>query len=180
MWLARDEFARDVDVSPGRLVPDASLLAAARVLPATRQALADLREFSGRASRTELERWWAAIERGRTTTDLPALKATSDTLPPPRAWADRNPEADVRYRAARAALQTVTDELEIPLENLLTPDYLRRVSWSPPEPADTASVGQALSVLGARRWQIDVTAQLIADAFVEIPQTADRISDLKS
>ena len=180
LWLARDEFAREVDVSPGRLVPDASLLAAARVLPATRQALSDLRDFNGRASRNELDRWWAAIQRGRATDDLPTLKASNDTLPPPRAWADRNPEADVRYKAARAALQSVTDEREIPLENLLTPDYLRRVSWSPPEPADAASVGQALANLGARRWQIDLTAQLIADAFIEVPQIIDPASDLES
>jgi len=180
LWLARDELAREVDISPGRLVPDASLLAAARVLPATRQALVDLREFNGRASRNELDRWWAAIQRGRATADLPALKASNDTLPPPRAWADRNPEADVRYKAARAALQTVTDEREIPMENLLTPEYLRRVSWSPPEPADAASVAEALGNLGARRWQIDVTAQLIADAFVEVPQTNNTASDLES
>ncbi|MDJ0377866.1 HRDC domain-containing protein [Cryobacterium sp. PH31-L1] len=180
LWLARDEFARDVDVSPGRLVPDASLLAAARVLPATRQALSDLREFNGRASRNELDRWWAAIQRGRATADLPALKASNDTLPPPRAWADRNPEADVRYKAARAALQALSDEVAIPLENLLTPDFLRRVAWTPPAPLDAASVAQALTNLGARHWQVDVTAQLIADAFVEVPQTADPASDLQS
>lgn len=180
LWLARDEFARDVDVSPGRLVPDAALLAAARVLPATRQALFDLREFNGRASRNELDRWWAAIQRGRASSDLPTLKASTDALPPPRAWADRNPEADVRYKAARAALQTVTDEVAIPLENLLTPDHLRRVAWSPPDPLDAASVGEALALLGARRWQVDVTAQLIVDAFVDVLLTVGPVSDPES
>lgn len=180
LWLARDEFARDVDVSPGRLVPDASLLAAARVLPATRQALSDLREFNGRASRSELDRWWSAIQRGRATTDLPAFKVNTDTLPPPRAWADRNPEADVRYKAARAALQTVADEREIPLENLLTPEYLRRVAWSLPEPVDAQSIGSALAILGARRWQVDVSAQIVAQAFIDVPQSVNPASDSAS
>jgi len=173
LWIARDEFAREVDVSPGRLVPDASLLAAARVLPTSRQALSNLREFNGRASRNQLDRWWAAIENGLATVELPALKASTDTLPPPRAWADRKPEADVRYRAARTALQAVADEQEIPLENLLTPDYLRRVAWSPPEPADAASVSQALTALGARRWQVAATAQIIAQVFIEVLQSDD-------
>jgi len=180
LWLARDGLAREIDVSPGRLVPDASIVAAARVLPTTKQALADLREFNGRASRSELDRWWSAIKAAQTTSDLPQLRTNGDTLPPPRAWADRNPDADVRYRAARAALTQATEELEIPLENLLTPDYLRRVSWTPPVPADAESVGAALAELGARSWQIEATAQLIADAFVEDHQTIDPPSDSAS
>ena len=94
LWIARDALAQDLDISPGRLVPDASLVAAARVLPPTRQALAELREFNGRASRTELDRWWNAIQKGVASADLPSIRASSDTLPPPRAWADRNPDAD--------------------------------------------------------------------------------------
>jgi ribonuclease D len=180
LWLARDALAREIDVSPGRLVPDASLVAAARAMPTTRQALADLREFSGRASRSELDRWWAAVEAGLSSTDLPVLKPAGDALPPPRAWADRNPEADLRFKAARAALTAAAEELSIPLENLLTPDLLRRIAWTPPDPVDAASVGEALARLGARAWQLDATAQLIADAFVDVRQTTDLPPDSDS
>lgn len=170
LWLARDAHAREVDISPGRLVPDASIVAAARVLPATRKALADLREFNGRASRSELDRWWSAVARGTATEDLPLMRPGSDTLPPPRAWPDRNPEADVRFRNARARLTVLAEERSIPLENLLTPDYLRRLAWTPPEPVDVASVGEALTELGARAWQVEATAQIIVTAFVEEDQ----------
>jgi ribonuclease D len=173
LWVARDLLAQDLDVSPGRLVPDASLVAAARVLPTSKNALAELREFNGRASRTELDRWWSAIQRGLASTDLPSVKANGDALPPPRAWADRNPEADLRFKAARAALTTVSEERAVPLENLLTPEHLRRISWQPPEPADAGAVGEALAGLGARAWQVEATAQLIADAFVEVHQSVD-------
>lgn len=177
LWLARDRLAQDIDVSPGRLVPDASLLAAARTLPTTRQALADLREFSGRASRSELDRWWAAIQAGLAAADLPSLRANGDALPPPRAWADRNPDADLRFKAARAVLAEISDEFAIPLENLVTPDYVRRMAWTPPEWIDSESVGEALAALGARAWQIELTAQRIADAFVEVHQTIDAASE---
>jgi len=177
LWLARDRLAQAIDVSPGRLVPDASLLAAARTLPTTRQALVDLREFSGRASRSELDRWWAAIQAGLATTDLPSLRANADALPPPRAWADRNPDADLRFKAARAVLAVISDEFAIPLENLVTPDYVRRMAWTPPERIDSESVGGALAALGARAWQIELTAQRIADAFVEVHQTIDAASE---
>ena len=177
LWVARDALAQELDVSPGRLVPDASLVAAARVLPTSKNALAELREFNGRASRTELDRWWRAIQQGLASADLPSVKANGDALPPPRAWADRNPEADLRLKAARAALTTLSEERAVPLENLLTPEHLRRVSWQPPEPADVDAVGHALAQLGARSWQIEATAQLIADAFVEVHQSEDLPSE---
>jgi ribonuclease D len=173
LWLVRDELAQSLDVSPGRLVPDAALVAAARQAPQTRQALSALREFSGRASRSELDRWWGAVQAGLTTDDLPQAKAASETLPPPRAWSDRNPEADLRYKAARVVVTELAESLDIPLENLLTPEHLRRLSWSPPEPVDEASVAIALAELGARPWQVDVTAQRIAEAFVDAHQVEE-------
>jgi ribonuclease D len=171
LWLARDALAQERDVAPGRLVPDASLVAVAKAMPASRRALSELREFTGRASRTELDRWWHATEAGRTTDDLPVIKPAGETaLPPPRAWADRNPAADARLKAARAAVGEISEASAIPLENLLTPDTLRRVAWTPPGVIDAASVGGALEELGARPWQIGATAQAIADAFVEADQ----------
>lgn len=172
LWLARDEYAREIDTAPGRLVPDAALVAAAKAMPATKRDLAAMREFTGRASRSQLDRWFAAVEAGRTTADLPQLRVSSDVLPQPRVWADKNPEADARLKAARPAVAKVAEELDLPLENLLTPELLRRLCWSPPEPADAAAVAETLHVLGARAWQIDATAQVIAQAFVDGPQAA--------
>ncbi len=170
LWEARDSFAREIDTAPGRLVPDASLVAAAKALPETRQGLAAMREFNGRASRSELSRWWAAIEAGKTTDDLPALRVSGDTMPPPRAWSDRNPEADRRLKAARAAMTVVSEQLTIPVENLLTPELLRRIAWSPPATLDLDAVRGALAELGARPWQVDAISQVIVDAFVEAGQ----------
>ena len=65
----------------------------------------------------------------------------------------------------------------MPTENLLTPELLRRVAWSPPAPLDAASVGQVLSELGARPWQIAQTAQLIVDAFVQSVQSGPPASE---
>ncbi|MGH3703872.1 MAG: ribonuclease D [Agromyces sp.] len=173
LWLSRDELATELDVAPGRLVPDASLLAVARTLPSTRRALADLREFNGRASRTELDRWWGAVERGLATTDLPQVRVPSDAPPPPRAWSARHPEADARLRLAKAAVTEVAEQMNMPVENLLTPDHLRRVAWTPPADATADAIGEALLKLGARRWQVAATSQRIAAAFVEAAQSVE-------
>ena len=125
----------------------------------------------GRASRSQLDRWWGAIEAGRASDELPLERATGgDSLPPPRAWIDRNPDADARLKAARPAVEHEAEALSMPTENLLTPDTLRRLAWSPPDPVTPESIGEALQMLGARRWQIERTAQVIADAFVDSVQ----------
>ena len=170
LWLARDAYAREVDSAPGRLLPDSSIVVAARAMPASKRELAGLQGFHGRASRSQIDRWWAAIESGRTTEELPVLRSSEESIPPPRSWGDRNPEADRRLRAAKPAVQSVADELGIPLENVLTPDHLRRLAWHPPAESTPEAIADALRALGARPWQIDATAQTIALAFVEASQ----------
>ncbi|MGM1016383.1 MAG: ribonuclease D [Actinomycetota bacterium] len=173
LWNTREAYAEAQDVSPGRLVPDRALIAAVLANPTSKQALAGISAFTGRASRSQLDRWWNAIVRGREAEELPRERVPSDALPPPRAWSDRNPEADARLKAARPVVEAVAEELGMPTENLLTPDHLRRVSWSPPAELTGQAIGEALALLGARHWQIAHTAQKIADAFVEGPQSPD-------
>lgn len=180
LWTAREEFAREQDTAPGRLVPDRSLVAAVRADPATKQELAALKEFNGRASRSQLDRWWNAIEAGRAENRPPAERVPSDALPPPRAWADRNPDADARLKAARPAVDAVATLVHMPVENLLTPDTLRRVAWAPPVEVTPASIADALSAHGARPWQVAQTAQVIAEAFVASVQPAEHAPDSES
>lgn len=176
LWLAREQYAEQEDVSPGRLVPDRALVAAVLAAPTSKQALAGVSDFTGRASRSQLDRWWAAVERGRQSTDLPRERVPSDALPPPRAWADRNPEADARLKAARPVVEQVAEDLHMPTENLLTPDYLRRLAWEPPG-REVDEIAEALRELGARSWQIEYTAQKIADAFVEATQSGEAAAE---
>ena len=166
LWQARDDFARESDTAPGRLVPDTALVAAARVLPTSKRDLVAMREFTGRASRSQIDRWWDAIQAGMVTTDLPVLRPPIDTIPPPRAWADKNPLADARLKTARLAVGEKSVDLNIPIENLLTPELLRRLAWAPPAPSTPESVKAALLELGARPWQVDELGELIANAFV--------------
>jgi ribonuclease D len=180
LWEERDRYAREIDTAPGRLVPDSSLVAAAKAMPATKRELAALREFNGRASRSELDRWWAAIEVGKASEDVPVLRMPGDVIPPPRAWSERNPEADRRLKLARAAVTVLAGERNIPVENLLTPEMLRRVAWAPPQPFDQEALRAALAEQGARPWQLDETVETIFNAFVEADQPSEDAADAAS
>lgn len=177
LWQARDDFARETDVAPGRLVPDASLVAVARAMPTSKGELAAMKDFRGRASRTELDRWWEAVELGLRTEDLPAAKASKGSVPPPRSWRERKPEAHKRLSAAQEIVQAAAHELDLPAENLLKPSALRQLAWEPPADVNGTSVAEVLSEQGARPWQVVATSQLIADAFVEADQSVSGVPE---
>lgn len=173
LWQARDRLGRERDTAPGRLLPDAALVAAAVGTPADRpvgdDVLLALPAFRGRAARRSLRTWVDALERARTLpeADLPEPAATPDGPPPARAWAERDPVAAARLVRARAAVGALADNLGMPTENLLPPEALRRVLWTPPDPPTQVAIASALRDLGARAWQVELTAPLVAGAFAE-------------
>lgn len=165
LWLSRDELARERDISPGRLIPDAAIVAAAGAKLASQSDLARLKTFTGRASRPELSRWWSAVERGQAAQDLPALRVPSDTIPHQRSWAEKNPLAALRLAAARERVTELAENMGMPVENLVSPGPLREVCWAPPQDQSTEAIHDALMSEGLREWQAVRVAPLLADAF---------------
>jgi ribonuclease D len=176
LWLAREDLAIKMDVSPGRLVPDSAILAVAVTKPRTRPELASLRSFTGRASRSYLDLWWEALQAALKATVLPAIRAEkTEGIPNHRNWAAKYPEADRRLRHAKNALIKISESSNLPLENLLTPDYLRQVCFAPPEPATLENVRQALMGFGARMWQVDLTAEAILDSITRLDEPDQKL-----
>jgi ribonuclease D len=164
LWTARENLAVKLDVSPGRLIPDSSIVNVVKETPKTKPQLAGNRSFVGRASRSYLDTWWKAIEDGAASRDLPALKVAAVGIPNHRIWPSRFPEADRRLKIVRPMIADLAEKHGLPVENLLTPDFLRTLCFEPPA-FNVQSVSQSLRALGAREWQIDLTAQLIVDGF---------------
>jgi ribonuclease D len=130
-------------------------------MPTTVPQLLGTKGFHGRAAQREAPRWLRCIAAARALEDLPPLHLPTNAPPPPRVWADRDLAAAERLQTARPLLQEKADELKLPLENLLTPDYLRRVAWRPPADISEAAIAEELSELGARPWQVGLVAPLI-------------------
>ena len=180
LWTARDEIARRRDTSPGRVLPDALIIDLARRNP---RVIADLvgppairpRVGDGSARRRRPrpahrglarygEQWLAALEQANAlpTSKLPAKQAKQPSGPPPlRTWETKNPVAAHLYDAAHAELRDFADEHQVPIENLITPDTLRRAIYSPPPNTSKAGWCEALTALGARRWQADIVASVL-------------------
>ncbi|MCR6494278.1 ribonuclease D [Cellulomonas sp. P24] len=169
LWHTRDENARKRDIAPGRVLPDHAIVAAAQALPRSVPALTDLPAFAGKGTRRRAVLWQQAIDRALALpeTQLPSLRGPrSDAPPPPRAWADRDPAAAARLAAARAVIAELSEEHRVPAENLLQPDLLRRLCWTPPERWDEESISRALLAGGARPWQAELVGAALASADV--------------
>ncbi len=169
LWHTRDENARKRDIAPGRVLPDHAIVAAAQALPRSVPALTDLPAFAGKGTRRRAVLWQQAIDRALALpeTQLPSLRGPrSDAPPPPRAWADRDPAAAARLAAARAVIAELSEEHHVPAENLLQPDLLRRLCWTPPERWDVESISAALLAGGARPWQAELVGTALASAEV--------------
>ncbi|QTE28314.1 HRDC domain-containing protein [Pengzhenrongella sicca] len=169
LWHTRDENARSRDISPGRVLPDHAIVAAAQALPRSVDQLSALPAFSGKGARRRITLWQQAIDRGLALGDaeLPSVRGPrTDAPPPPRAWPDRDPAAAARLAVAREAVIELSVEHHIPVENLLQPDLLRRLCWSPPPQLDADSIAPVLAAGGARRWQVELVTPRLAEAFV--------------
>jgi ribonuclease D len=173
LWIARDELAREADISQGRLLSDAAITALALAsesapLTTKKQLEKVLRPIGLRARWMEsAPTWIAAIASALSLTEdqCPPMKIKGDSLPPVKIWRDRFPERYAPLSHARAGTVAAAAELNLPVENLMTPELIRRACWNLPQGEHQLSEIQGLlQEWGARDWQIDVVAPILQAA----------------
>ncbi len=179
LWEQRDDVARRRDTAPGRVLPDAAIINAVTQAPASAAELVSLPVFGGRSTRRHADLWFGALSRAAALPEaaLPQPGSPSDGPPAPNRWADRDPAAAQRLGRARAAVSTLSTQHDVPAENLVQPDAVRRLAWAPPERVTVETVGEALRQHGVRRWQVELTAASLTAALVE-PDPASRPMDV--
>ena len=170
LWTTRDTLAAELDRAPGRILQDSGIaeLAALAVdgRPPDRSALRRIPGFARRQARQFEADWVAAADRAarQREADLPVMHLPSDGPPQARLWAAKDPVAAERLTRVRVALTAIATEVDVPVENLLTPEYVRRLAWRPPTPLSESAVDEALTAHGARRWQRELTVPAITAA----------------
>jgi ribonuclease D len=177
LWTVRNEIAQEIDISQGRLLSDAAIVEIASVahvktLKTKKDLERALRPLGLRARWMEnAASWLSAISDALALTEdqWPQTRTDSDSLPPIKIWRERFPEKYAPLTHAKALLLAKADELSIPLENMITPEYIRRICWNAPK----GEVAHALATLGARSWQIEIAAPILESALLEtIPLAA--------
>jgi ribonuclease D len=163
LWYARDAIAQRQDRAPTKILPDVAITELASHKHPDRATLRQIPAFSRRQAKRAEASWLKALDAVARMPEsaLPPMHVPNDGPPQSRLWPAKNPGAAARLAAVRGALLAISEQYQVPVENLLTPDHLRRVAWRPPSPLTEESVDQALAVLGARPWQRELTVAAI-------------------
>ena len=170
LWNVRNELAQEADIAPSRLLSDnaISALAVADSAITNRKHLEKvLKPIGLRARWIENAATWISAITDAITMDedsWPQVRSNTDALPPIKLWRDRFPERYAPLTHARAQLDLRATELNIPLENLISPEAVRRICWNKP----LGEVSTALVALGVRPWQIEIAAPLLEAALLEV------------
>ena len=167
LWAARNEFAKEIDLAPGRVFNDETLVLIATKPP---KGFGDFKKALLRRTRLTsmpFEEWFEVFEAAQklTSEELPKLRMPSEGLPAPKMWQSRNPLGYARLTHARAAVLECASEHFMPAENLISPEAVRRVCWpTPPEELTDRLkfVASELAEFGARSWQIELISGPIA------------------
>jgi ribonuclease D len=175
LWIARDAVASKQDIAAGKLLNDSAIVELAIAIPTTKKEFEKcLRPLGLRARWMEnLQLWLDSIATAVALPEdqWPSMRTNADSLPPIKLWRDKFPEKYAPLSHARASIELIAQENQIPVENLMTPEHVRRICWKPPVGATTtlsvSEVEKALAELGARQWQIDLVAPALAAALLE-------------
>lgn len=186
LWHARDEFAKKVDISPGRIFNDEILLEIATRRPKTIDEFNKLVKRRTRVENLPTTEWFALLHSTLLLAmdELPEIRTPAVGLPPLKVWKDRNVMAHARITHARSALADRAQQLKMPTENLLSPEMLRQLMWKNP-PLDAGAnqdffhqyIGATLRELGAREWQIDQSWECLCAPLVATEPLISEIAD---
>ena len=164
LWQARDAIAQRRDRPPSWILPDAVIIdaaTAARDAVPTRAELSRLRGFAAPPGQRNLNAWLRAIDevRDMDPADYPARRLPSVGVPNPRSWDRIDPAAAARWAKVRPAVDVLACDLGGLQPSLVAPpQVLQEALFHHARPT-----ADDLLRLGARPWQVEFLAPLVAE-----------------
>ncbi|MDR2619784.1 MAG: ribonuclease D [Propionibacteriaceae bacterium] len=170
LWLTRDAIALELDQYPGHILADAAITQIAALvnpehpqLP-TAAELRSLGVFNRNPAQTFMSDWLTAIRRAGALpeAELPPIHLKRNQIPDVRDWPRVKPAAAALWAETRPTVIETAEQLQLPVENLVSPGALKQCCWQLAGRAPAAVVDQTLAELAVREWQRSFIVPLLS------------------
>ena len=174
LWETREEIAQQKDMAPGRVLPDSSIIAIAHEVMESKEPLETLDVLNNRLTARYRIKWVQAVRQALQISEenLPATKVQTSNPPAPRLWQERNPSAFAQLEQVRTQIAAISEKINIPVENLMSPDSIRRILWTPPH--SEVELKLRFQELGVRNWQQELVGPILIKALFEPLQKVEK------
>ena len=156
LWTVRDQIARSRDIAPGRILPDSAIVAAAMADPKTSRNSPRCRDLRRAQAASQRRVWLDALAAPRPTRIRPHRR-TAERAAARGAVESAQTEAAARRRGLAGAGRGRRG-VNVPTENLVSPDLVRRLCWDWTGPPTGGAVETGLPRSGGARSAAAVTA----------------------
>jgi ribonuclease D len=186
LWHARDSYAQEIDVAPGRIFNDETMMELINKKPDSVEEFAKILMKRTRHQDLPAKEWFSIYEEAFAAADseLPPMRGSGTGLPAIKIWESKNPLGYARATHIRARIIELASEYGMPPENLISPDAIKKLCWNePPASGLLSHIESTLRAAGARTWQVGLIASHLEPGMrqttplkVETPPTEEGIS----
>ncbi|ALP33869.1 HRDC domain-containing protein [Corynebacterium pseudotuberculosis] len=164
IWNAREKEACETDKAASRLLPDKAIVGLALSMPQSVRAVERSPGYPSRL-RKAARKWLGIVRAAR---ELPPSQRPQRNPRPPRPypakslWGRDYPEVLAVWDDVQSSLNSLSLQLEIPIENILQPAALREIVWLCCTTYSITShddLVQALKDHQVREWQIQIVLE---------------------
>lgn len=154
LWTYREEIAKDLNLAPHRVLPNAALVWAGKNHISSFKRF---RSWRHRGVRTFADEWKKALAYSRTlgAKDLKSEPSGESKLfPPVYVWKKDDPKRFSTLHELNDVQHVLEAQLHVPMYRILSADNRMLVAWLWEKPGDVRGLLEAQS--DARAWQIDL------------------------
>ena len=174
LWTHRDRMARAKDVAPGTILPNKVLVEIARQVPRSEPALRKIKSFPRRRAGAS-QMWFTVLETAMRTDPKtwPKRSRERHAVPSKATWSHDYSDLWELYQDIREDIDILAEQLVMQPATIIRTADVRHVLWLACGPADHPGklgstlkrpdqIPDALRSRGAREWQVELVAPLIA------------------
>ncbi|WP_018295660.1 HRDC domain-containing protein [Corynebacterium lubricantis] len=163
LWEDREYIARVTDTSPGALLSNRALIEIAKEMPSSKRSVHRIRGVS-----RKFDPWDSLVQAREDSPAVYPLIEREHSYPPGKSyWEREHPDSWQVLQQIRADVLDLSEDIEIPVENILAPKLLSETVWETTNGSSqsaswtTHRMASLLGEKGAREWQIQLTAPII-------------------